>query len=286
VRKDVRVNLLRRIASLPGLRVVLLNPAVRRRVAAVLALRFAWAARRTTTPVQLLLNEYVRRRGRVNTYVIKDTGVPVVMQHGRDLEGLFELFERGEYEPPPELADRLSVERVRRILDVGANVGMFSAWATGRWPGAEITAFEPAPENLPVLNEWARRHDQVTVVEAAAYTQDGTLRFQGGLGAGSRVTFGGGGVEVLAVDVFEHLANCDFVKMDIEGGEWSILGDPRLAGLGDLVLVMEYHRAMAPSLPAQDAARRLLEAAGFAVGHATPNHWGHGTLWAWKPALA
>jgi FkbM family methyltransferase len=284
--KDGRVNLLRRIASLPGLRVVLLHPAVRRRVAAALAVRFALAARRTTTPLQLLLNEYVRRRGRVNTYVIKDSGVPVVMQHGRDLEALFELFERGEYEPPAELAERLSSGRVRRILDIGANVGMFSAWATGRWPGADITAFEPAPENLQVLREWARGQDRVTLVEAAAYTEPGTLHFHGGLGAGSRLTLDEAGVEVQAVDAFEHLAACDFVKMDIEGGEWSILGDPRLAELDDLVLVMEYHRVNAPSLPAQDAARSLLEAAGFAVGHTTHNHWGHGTLWAWKPALA
>jgi FkbM family methyltransferase len=280
------MNLLRRIASMPGLRVVLLHPSVRRRVAAVLALRFALAARRTTSPVRLLVNEYVRRRGRVNTYVIKDTGVPVVMQHGRDLEPLFELFERGEYEPPPELADRLSSGRVRRILDIGANVGMFSAWATGRWPDAEITSFEPAPENLTVLREWARGQERVTLVEAAAYTRRGTLRFQDGLGAGSRLTLDDTGVDVQAVDAFEHLEACDFVKMDIEGGEWSILGDPRLSDLHDLVLVMEYHRVNAPSLPAQDAARSLLESAGFAVGHTTHNHWGHGTLWAWKPALA
>jgi FkbM family methyltransferase len=280
------VNLLRRIASLPGLRVVLLHPAVRHRIAAILAVRFALAARRTTTPFRLLVREYGRGRGGVNTYVIRETGVPVVMQHGRDLEALFELFERGEYEPPPDLAARLSPDRVRRILDIGANVGMFSAWATGRWPAADITAFEPAPDNLRLLREWASRQDRVTLVEAAAHTERGTLRFQDGLGSGSRVNLEGLGQDVAAVDAFEHLGACDFVKMDIEGGEWSILSDPRLADLDDLVLVMEYHRVGAPSLPAQDAARRLLEEAGFEVGHTTHNHWGHGTLWAWKPAAS
>lgn len=279
------MNLLRRIASLPGLRVVLLNPAVRRRLAAVLALRFAVAARRTTTPFRLLLNEYVRHRGRADTYVIKATGVPVVMQHGRDLEALFELFERGEYEPPTEIAPLLGRDRVHRIVDVGANVGMFSAWATGRWPDADITAFEPARDSVPIYREWARGRDHVTFLAAAASTADGTMRFADGFGGGSHAAtegLDGPVIEVPAVDVFAHLGDADFVKIDIEGGEWPILADPRMAQLGGVVLVMEYHRNQAPSLPARDAARGLLERAGFTVGHVTENYWGHGTLWAWK----
>ena len=109
------MNLLRRIASLPGLRRVLLHPAVRRQVAAVLALRFAVAARRTTTPVRLLLNDTSGHRGHTDTYVIRATGVPVVMQHGRDLEALFELFERGEYEPPGEFGH--AARRLARSAD-------------------------------------------------------------------------------------------------------------------------------------------------------------------------
>lgn len=60
------------------------------------------------------------------------------------------------------------------------------------------------------------------------------------------------------------------------------MADPRLGDLRDLTLVMEYHGASAPKLPAFDAARDLLEAAGFTTGYETPNPRGHGTLWAWK----
>ena len=70
--------------------------------------------------------------------------------------------------------------------------------------------------------------------------------------------------------------------MDIEGGEWPFLLDPRLGSSSGSPSVMEYHRVGAPSLPAGAAARRLLEEAGFTVGHDTPNYWGHGTLWALK----
>lgn len=279
------MNLLRRLASLPGIRVLLLHPAVRSRIAAVLALRYALAARRTTTPLRLLLNEYLLRRGRVETYRIRSTGVAVAMQHGRDLEALFELFERGEYEPPAELAGRLTAATVHSILDVGANVGMFSAWATGRWPEARITAFEPSHESIPVFLTWAATGTRATLIEAAAGPAEGGIRFREGLGSGSRQatdTETRSSVVVPVVDVFPHLSRCDLVKIDIEGGEWAILADPRLADLHDLTLVLEYHRSRAPSLPAEEAARSLLEGAGFMVGFPTPNHWGHGTLWAWK----
>jgi hypothetical protein len=126
----------------------------------------------------------------------------------------------------------------------------------------------------------------VTVVEAAASTTAGAMTFLEGLGSGSRLTTADeadrAGTTVDTVDVLPAFAAADLVKMDIEGGEWPILADPRLADCGPLVLVIEYHRVGAPSLPAGEAARRLLEGAGFTVGHVTPNHWGHGTMWAWK----
>lgn len=280
------MNALRRLASLPGLRAVLLHPPVRRRVAALLAVRFLVAAWVTTTPWAVLRGE-ATRRGTTATYRLRDGGGPVSLQHGRDLEALFEVFVRGEYEPPGPLAQRLGPDRTLRILDVGANVGMFAAWAGRRWPAATISCVEPDPSNTEVLRTWARAGGgAVTVVEAAAATGAGTLTLLDGLGSGSRLTTADEadrpGLAVETVDVLPSFADADLVKMDIEGGEWPILADPRLADTGPLVLVLEYHRVGAPSLPARDAAHRLLEAAGFTVGFVTPNHWGHGTMWAWK----
>ncbi len=276
------MNLLRRVASLPGLRTVLLQAGVRRRVAALLALRFLLVARRVDRPLRLVLNEF--RRPRTATYTIKATGMPVTLLHRRDLEALFELFEHGEYEPPAPIRDRLTRDRVRSILDVGGNVGMFSAWAAGRWPEARITSFEPSPESTAVFREWLSSSGaDVDLVEACATTADGPVHFVEGFGGGSHEGTAETATTVLpGLDVYPYLAKADFAKIDIEGGEWAILGDPRLADLNSLTLVMEYHRSRAPSLPAERAARDLLTAAGFEVGHVTPNHWGHGTLWAWK----
>ena len=280
------MNLLRRIASLPLLRSVLLHPRVRRVLAGLLSVRFLSAAFVTTHPVRLLAREAFRR-GRVESYRLRGSGMPVSLQHGRDLEALFEIFVRGEYDPPASLAGRLAAPDV--VLDIGANVGMFSAWAAARWPEARITAYEPAPENVRVYRDWAARAAvQTDLVEACAMTQDGPVGFVEGRGGGDHLATADQqpDLTVAGVDVFPDLATAAFVKLDIEGGEWSILSDERLGDLQDLVIVMEYHRNLAPRLPAYDAARSLLEDAGFEVSHHRPNHWGHGTLWACKPGSA
>jgi FkbM family methyltransferase len=277
------MNLLRRIASLPGLRAVVLQPRVRKTIAGVLALRFLRAAWLTTTPWRFVANELLLARGQTRRYTLDD-GSPVLLLHRRDLEGFHELFRGGEYEPPPALAARL--DDVKIVLDVGANVGMFAHWAARRWPAATVVALEPVPENADAFRAWQQQSRiDARLLEACAMTHEGRLVLTGGTGSGSVFSedpADASGIEVDGVDVFPLMADADLVKIDIEGSEWPILLDPRMATLGRTTLVMEYHRVGAPSLPASDAARRLLEGAGFTVGHDKPNHWGHGVLWAWK----
>ncbi|MCL2541993.1 MAG: FkbM family methyltransferase [Nocardioidaceae bacterium] len=276
------MNLLRRIACLPGLRAVLLRPAVRRRVAGVLALRFLAVAWCTDAPLRFLDDELVLARGRARSHRLRD-GRSVTIVHGRDTQAFDEIFRGGEYEPPGELAARLGA--VRRIVDVGGNVGLFAAWAVGRWPGAHVISIEPDPDNLAPFRSWlsASGTRAVELIEACALTHAGNAVPAGGSGAGSSfVESVVGGVR--GIDLFEHLDGVDLLKIDIEGGEWPLLADDRLRELHDLALVMEYHRRGAPSLPAYDAARDLLTAAGFEIRGHRPNHWGHGVLWASKGA--
>ena len=44
----------------------------------------------------------------------------------------------GEYDHP-----QLPRDGIRTLLDVGMNVGAFSAWAAARWPGVRIDGYEP-----------------------------------------------------------------------------------------------------------------------------------------------
>src|ERR1700733_7692971 len=44
-----------------------------------------------------------------------------------------------------KLVDAVEGDEVKTIVDVGANLGHFSALALARWPKANVFAFEPAP---------------------------------------------------------------------------------------------------------------------------------------------
>ncbi len=298
------MNRLRRVATRSPLSGVLLRPKVRKTLAGILATRFLIAARQTTEPGRFLADELAgrassaRRTGRradlradlradsrvPRTYTLRSNGRQLPVRLPADLEAFYELFDRAEYAPPEPLETRLAADRVHRILDIGANCGMFAVWAADRWPKATITAFEPDPDSVAALRHTlAVSQAPIEIVAAAAATSPGTMRFTTGWGGGSHTAREGeDGIDVPTVDIFEHLRRADLAKIDIEGGEWPILADPRLASLHNLTIVMEYHRNGAPRLPAAEAASEALTLAGFTVGHIRPNEWGHGVLWAWK----
>lgn len=234
----------------------------------------------TTTPWRLVFRELFSR-GTTHTYTLR-SGLPATLHHGRDLEALYEIYVRGEYEPPELLASVLDMPDLR-ILDLGGNVGMFAGWALSRWPGAHVTSVEPDAGNVDQFRQWIHAAGaKVELIAAAAAPFDGEISFWGGRGGGSRQVPDGSGESVPAIDIFPHLANADFVKMDIEGGEWPILMDPRMKDLTEVTLVLEYHQNMAPSWPPRVAAIEALEAAGFKTGFGHQNYWGHGTIWAMK----
>lgn len=66
-------------------------------------------------------------------------------------------------------------------------------------------------------------------------------------------------------DALTRVQEPEFVKMDIEGGEWSILLDPRFGEGRTRVVVLEYHPHMCPGPVARVEADRLLRSADFAV---------------------
>jgi predicted RNA methylase len=39
------------------------------------------------------------------------------------------------------------------ILDIGANVGSFAAWALKRWPACYVHCYEPLPDNFALLKK-------------------------------------------------------------------------------------------------------------------------------------
>src|ERR1700730_1095139 len=70
----------------------------------------------------------------------------------------YEIFVMDTYRCPHEL----SPDSVRRIVDVGANVGYSLIYWSSRFPTASIEAFEPHPEHLRLL----RRSLRINRIEA------------------------------------------------------------------------------------------------------------------------
>ena len=98
------------------------------------------------------------------------------------------------------------------------------------------------------------------VIEAAAATANGRVGFAAGRYAESRIDPDGS--DVAAIDAFDLLADCDLAKIDIEGGEWPLLADERLAGL-ECAVILEWHPYDCPSPDPQAAAAAALESGGL-----------------------
>ena len=85
-------------------------------------------------------------------------------------------------------------------------------------------------------------------------------------------------------DVLALVGAADLVKMDIEGGEWTILGDARFRHAPPRALVLEYHPHLCPGDDTRAAAVAALTAANLHVQPVRHGRDGYGMLWAWRPA--
>jgi FkbM family methyltransferase len=231
-------------------------------------------------------------------YRLRDSGLTVHVRHRTgDVVILNKIFTRGDalnsYQPPAEVAAALDALAAPRILDVGANIGLFGVFALGRWPEARITAFEPDPSNRHVLCQTVAANDdgrRWTVVAAAVANAVGELSFVPDLGAEAHIarTHEDGTVTVPTVDFYEQLGDgADLVKMDCEGGEWAILADPRFAAMKAGIIRLEWHSIHCPQPDARAEAIRLLRAGGFTqIVDADHEHDRNGVLWAWRERSA
>jgi FkbM family methyltransferase len=220
----------------------------------------------------------------VRSYRLRGADVWMYLQHNTpDVLVVDEIFYQRLYELPPEVSDVLPA--APRVLDAGANIGLFGVWALARLPGSEILSFEPDARNASLLRDTVRKNraeERWRVTEAALSTRVETVGFAGGDFATSHVVADGGAHSVAALDLFEQAADADLVKLDIEGSEWEILADTRMDNLRASALVLEYHPANSPDEDTHAAAAALLARAGYATKPIFRAASGVGMLWAWR----
>jgi FkbM family methyltransferase len=204
-------------------------------------------------------------------------GMTVSLRHRTEDMVIFSrLFWCKIYDPPVEIRERL--RQPLRVVDLGAHIGLFSAHLG---PDASVTAVEADPRNAEMLERMVAANGlDWRVIRGYASNSAGRINFTGGRSRLSKADPNGDPID--KVDVFPLFAGADLLKMDIEGGEWVILTDPRMREEGPPVLVMEWHSEGCTGSDARQAARDALEAAGYTGFEFRDPPGDAGHLWAWR----
>jgi FkbM family methyltransferase len=235
-----------------------------------------------------VLREVSRRRG-THVYRLRESGLRLAIRHHTgDPATLTEVFFLRYYDPPEEVAR--VIEQPDVILDLGANVGMFGMFAADRWPTAQIVSYEPDPTNLVVHERTVAANalgHRFNLVPAAAGARNREVRFAAGLEALSHVVDGDAEAPAASMtvpmrDVLPEVCSAGLVKLDIEGGEWEILLDPRLRTDPPPAIVLEYHPRGCPARDPLALAEQALHDAGLRTAVIWARNDGHGMLWGWR----
>ncbi len=153
-------------------------------------------------------------------------------------------------------ADVLALDEYRTVLDLGAYTGDTVRSAIASMSQLEhVIAVEPEARAFRKLSEYAETAAiKVTPVNAAAWDEDTSLTFTGGVGRGSTLDADGRGthrgqrsydVAALTPDTAANGHKIDYIKYDVEGAEARALSGSRrlISECAPDLLVSLYHRS-------------------------------------------
>lgn len=128
-----------------------------------------------------------------------------------------------------QIYDFRTIQERPYIIDCGANVGLSIVYFKDLYPDAEIVAFEPDPKVFGVLEYNVRKLSDVKLVNRALWNTETTMSFftEGADGGSFNSVFDNvERVEVLTDRLRSYLdKKVDFLKIDIEGAELTVLED-------------------------------------------------------------
>ena len=133
------------------------------------------------------------------------------------------------------------------IIDCGANIGLSIMYFKQLYPKSEIVGFEPDGKVFRVLqkNIEAFNFSNVKLVEKACWNEETTLKFYSEGADGGRVAKDFDTEQIIDVKtsrLFNYLnRKVDFLKMDIEGAEATVLEDCSALLPNVDKIFMEYH---------------------------------------------
>jgi FkbM family methyltransferase len=202
--------------------------------------------RSTITLPSLVRLAIWRLRGCRNGITLKvRSGPRLHIRSGKttDFMSFYDTFVRRVYEPLNHFDER----HVKRVVDLGGNVGHTVLFWLTRYPNCVITTYEPHPAHVQMIHRQLSINglgERASVRPVAVGSSSGSF-FLTDQGWESTVSneCKPGSIPVTKIDLFAELRNepIDLMKIDCEGGEFEILADERFARLRPVNIVMEVH---------------------------------------------
>lgn len=180
------------------------------------------------------------------------------------------------------------------VVDIGANVGYFSLYAFTRFPRARVYAFEPMPFNYQKLQEYQESYPQLdfhTINQAVSDTTEPLLLHTSKTDAYTTMAsvFGTSHKQkTLSVtattlnNIIEdyELPHIDFLKLDCEGSEYTILYGLPPEKLSKIrAMCVETHQGSKPDENTL-ALSRYLQNQQFTLNYLDQGNSGY--IWAWQ----
>ena len=156
-------------------------------------------------------------------------------------------------------------ENIKTIIDIGANIGLFSIWARTIFPNSIIHAYEPDPAMQHCLQKNAAIYN-FSVFPEAVGRHAGRVRMDGRM----RVQMeDSADITQVAFDscIARMGGEVSLLKMDIEGAEWDFLED-REAWESVRYVAMEYH--LWPGKHSVEEVNEKIQRLGFRIVNLKP----------------
>lgn len=139
-----------------------------------------------------------------------------------DMHALTEIFVDNCYDPHSK--------NVHQVLDLGANIGLFSVWAWINFPNCIIHSYEPDPEIYKLLEKNLSPLSNVKTFNRAIADKEGTIEFYVSKRSFSSSIYPLSGSKVISIPtkkldqvISDIGGTVDLMKIDIEGAEFSVL---------------------------------------------------------------
>jgi FkbM family methyltransferase len=210
-------------------------------------------------------------------------GERIVMRYSPpDFYTAGEVFSSRDYIGPFQIPSDL-----RNIHDVGGNVGYTTVFLASRFPDSYINVFEPHPEHVQQinLNIALNSLQSRTTVHACAAGASSRKFFLTDDATCSTLTDspenGARPIDVIDWLDLAQKQQIDLLKMDIEGGEYEIIFDPRFEGIRIPYIFLEWH--IPPHSTRPNISKRLSEL-GYTIEagpeRQLPSGMCYGMIWA------